>query len=82
MTSSDWRSLLDGLSRESRIKALLSYELAADRADGQSLEMAIATLRAVAAAEGLDPDDAWITEAAAQIARGRTGATVRPPLPA
>jgi hypothetical protein len=80
VTSSDWHKLLDGMSRETRIKALLSYELAADRADGQSVESVVATLRAVAVAEGLDADHPWIPAAAACIAQERPATAARSPL--
>jgi len=64
----DWRDRLDGLSRGHRIKALLSFELANDRAVGEPVEVATATLRAVARAEGLDSGGLWIEAAAFDIA--------------
>jgi hypothetical protein len=67
----NWRTTLDGLPLESRLKALLSYELACDRAAGQPVEVASATLRAVATAEGLDGPQPWIDAAAARISAGR-----------
>jgi hypothetical protein len=66
----NWRATLDGLSLESRLKALLSYELASDRAAGQPVEVASATLRAVASAEGLDDHQPWIDAAARRISAG------------
>jgi len=66
----NWRVTLDGLPLESRLKALLSYELASDRAAGQPVEVASATLRAVANAEGLDGQQPWIEAAARQISAG------------
>lgn len=78
MTPSDWRDLLDGMPRETRIKALLCYELAADRAGGESVDVALSTLRAVATAEGLDPGQPWIPAAAAEIARRHGSASALP----
>jgi hypothetical protein len=63
----DRRSLLAGLPREQRLKALAVYEPARDRAMGQPPETAAATLRAAAADEGLDAGHAWIPTAAARI---------------
>lgn len=63
----DWRSLLDELPLEQRLKAIAVYELASDRAEGQSFESASATLRAAATAEGLDDGHPWIQAAAAHI---------------
>jgi hypothetical protein len=71
-TPSDWRSALDGLPLETRLKALLVYELAADRAVGAPIEVTTATLRAAAQAEGLDDGQPWIDAAAAAISAGRT----------
>ena len=71
-TPSDWRTALDGLPLESRLKALLVYELAADRAAGAPIEETTATLRAAARAEGLDDSEPWIDAAAAAITAGRT----------
>jgi hypothetical protein len=71
-TPSDWRTCLDGLPLEARLKALLVYELAADRAAGAPIEVATATLRAAAQAEGLDDGEPWIDAAAARISSGRT----------
>jgi hypothetical protein len=73
-TPSDWRACLDGFPLEARLKALLVYELAADRAAGAPIEVAAATLRAAAAAEGLDDGEPWIDAAAARISAGRSGA--------
>jgi len=70
--SSDWRTSLDGLPLEARLKALLVYELAADRAAGAPVEVAAATLRAAAQADGLDDREPWIDVAAARISAGRT----------
>ncbi len=81
VTTSDWRALLDGLSVEERVKALLSYELAADRAAGQPVEIALTTLRAVVDAEGLDPRHPWVTAAAAHIGSRQAGAFVAIPTP-
>ncbi|MGY1743837.1 MULTISPECIES: hypothetical protein [unclassified Blastococcus] len=66
----NWRVALDGLPLESRLKALLSYELASDRVAGEPVEVASATLRAVAAAEGLDDHQPWIDAAARRISAG------------
>ncbi|MGY1729878.1 hypothetical protein ACI798_00030 [Geodermatophilus sp. SYSU D01045] len=63
----DWREQLDGLPLESRLKALLVYELASDRVPGQPLEVTTAAVRAVATAEGLDTGQPWIDAAAARI---------------
>ena len=63
----DWRSLLDDLPLEQRLKAIAVYELASDRAAGRSFESASATLRAAATAEGLDDGHPWIRAAAARI---------------
>jgi len=63
----DWRSLLEALPLEQRLKAIAVYELASDRAAGQPLETAAATLRAAATAEGLDDGQPWIQAAAARI---------------
>ncbi|WP_146146107.1 hypothetical protein [Geodermatophilus tzadiensis] len=63
----DWRSLLDDLPMEQRLKAIAVYELASDRAAGQPVETAAATLRAAATAEGLDDGHPWIRAAAARI---------------
>jgi hypothetical protein len=71
-TPSDWRALLDGLPLEARLKALLVYELAADRSAGAPIEVTTATVRAAAQAEGLDDDAPWIDAAAARISAGRT----------
>lgn len=64
----DWRDRLDGLSRGHRIKALLAFELASDRASGEPFDVAADTLRAVARAEGLDTGQEWIRVAALDIA--------------
>lgn len=66
----NWRAILDGLPLEARLKALLSYELASDRAAGQPVEVASAALRAVAVAEGLDDHQPWIDAAARRISAG------------
>jgi hypothetical protein len=71
-TPNDWRTSLDGLPLEERLKALLVYELAADRAAGAPIEVTTATLRAAAQAEGLDAGEPWIDAAAARISAGRT----------
>jgi hypothetical protein len=63
----DWRTLLADLPLEQRLKALVVYELARDRALGQPPETAAATLRAAARAEGLDDGLPWIPAAAASI---------------
>jgi hypothetical protein len=70
-TPSDWRASLDGLPLEARLKALLVYELAADRSAGAPIEVTTATLRAAAQAEGLDDGEPWIDVAAARISAGR-----------
>ena len=72
----DWREQLDDLPLESRLKALLVYELASDRVPGQPLEVTTAAVRAVATAEGLDTGQPWIDAAAARISaqpHGRPG---------
>jgi hypothetical protein len=69
---SSWRDCLEGLPVEARIKALLSYELAADRASGQSVDIVRSALRAVAAAEGIDTKHPWVESAAREIARQPT----------
>jgi len=71
-TPNDWRSHLDGLSLEARLRALLVYELAADRSAGAPLEVTTATLRAAAEAEGLDSGEPWIDVAAARISAGES----------
>ncbi|MGY1650930.1 hypothetical protein [Geodermatophilus sp. SYSU D01119] len=63
----DWRDSLDGLPLESRLKALLVFELASDRVPGAPLEVTTAAVRAVATAEGLDPGQPWVGAAAAHI---------------
>ena len=63
----DWRSLLAGLPLEQRLEALAVYEPARDRAMRQPPGTAAATLRAAAAAEGLDAGHDWIPAAAARI---------------
>jgi hypothetical protein len=73
-TPSDWRAHLDGLPLEARLKALLVYELAADRSAGAPIEVTTATLRAAAQAEGLDDGEPWIAAAAARISAGGTSA--------
>ena len=70
-TPSDWRTHLDGLPLEARLRALLVYELAADRAAGAPLDVVTATVRAAAAAEGLDVHQPWIDAAAARISAGQ-----------
>lgn len=65
-----WDTALDGLPLEERLKALMAFELAADRAAGQPLDVARATVRAAAAAEGISTDHPWIDAAAAQISAG------------
>jgi len=72
-TPSNWRTHLDGLPLEVRLRALLVYELAADRAAGAPVEVTAATLRAAARAEGLDDRQPWIDAAAARISAGQTG---------
>ncbi|WP_146220404.1 hypothetical protein [Geodermatophilus normandii] len=67
----DWRALLGDLPLEQRLKAIAVYELASDRAEGQSFESASATLRAAARAEGLDDGHPWIPAAAAHISAPR-----------
>jgi hypothetical protein len=69
----DWREQLDGLPLQSRLKALLVYELASDRVPGQPLDVTTATVRAVATAEGLDTGQPWIDAAAARISAGPLG---------
>ncbi|HYO36837.1 MAG TPA: hypothetical protein VER97_12235 [Geodermatophilus sp.] len=66
----DWREHLDGLTLESRLKALLVYELASDRVPGAPLEVTTEAVRAVATAEGLDTGQPWIQAAAARISAG------------
>ncbi len=73
-TSGDWRTSLDGLPLEQRLKALLVYELAADRSSGAPVETTAATLRAAATAEGLDAGQPWIEVAAARISAGSASA--------
>jgi hypothetical protein len=63
-----WREQVEELSVETRIKARLSFELAADRAAGQPVEIARSALRAVADAEGIDSRHPWVDEAAIEIA--------------
>ena len=63
----DWRSLLDELPLEQRLKAIAVFELASDRAAGLPVETAVATLRAAATAEGLDDGHPWIQAAAVRI---------------
>ena len=70
-TPTDWRAALDGLPLEERLRALLVYELAADRSAGAPVEVAAATLRAAARAEGLDDGKPWIDLAAARISAGQ-----------
>ncbi len=70
----DWREHLDGLTLESRLKALLVYELASDRVPGAPLEVTTEAVRAVATAEGLDTGQPWIQAAAARISAGPPGA--------
>jgi hypothetical protein len=70
----DWRTSLDGLPLAERLRALLVYELAADRSAGAPLEVATATVRAAAQAEGLAADRPWIDAAASRISAGRLGA--------
>jgi hypothetical protein len=72
----DWRDSLDGLPLESRLKALLVYELASDRVPGAPLEVTTAAVRAVASAEGLDPGQPWVGAAAARISTLPAGAPV------
>jgi hypothetical protein len=69
----DWRELLHDLPLESRLKALLVYELASDRVPGQPLEVTTAAVRAVARAEGLDTGQPWIEAAAARISAEPAG---------
>jgi hypothetical protein len=71
--TADWRTALDGLPLHSRLAALVAYELACDRAEGQPVEVAVAALRAVARAEGLDDGQPWIRAAAVSISAGRRG---------
>ncbi|MGY1810344.1 hypothetical protein ACI8AF_23500 [Blastococcus sp. SYSU D00669] len=66
----DWRTQLDGLPLAERLRALLAYELAADRSAGAPIEVTAATLRAVAQAEGLDVRQPWIDAAAERISAG------------
>lgn len=63
-----WREQVEELPVQTRIKARLAYELAADRAAGQPVEIARSALRAVAVAEGIDSRHPWIDEAAIEIA--------------
>jgi hypothetical protein len=72
--TADWRSALDGLPLHERLKALMAYELASDRAAGAPVDTASATLRAAATAEGLDSRQPWIDAAAARISAGHPGA--------
>ena len=67
-----WRHQVDGLPVETRIKALLVYELASDRAAGQPVEIATGALRAIAVAEGIDSTHPWVALAAQEIARQPT----------
>jgi hypothetical protein len=67
-----WTEQLEGLPLEVRIKAMLTFELARDRTDGQPIEIAASALRAVATAEGIDSRHPWIDAAAAEIARRAT----------
>ncbi len=73
----DWREHLDGLTLESRLKALLVYELASDRVPGAPLEVTTAAVRAVATAEGLDTGQPWIDAAAARITATPPGLPAR-----
>jgi hypothetical protein len=66
----DWRDQLDQLPLKVRLKALMVYELAADRAASAPVEEATAVLRAAARAEGLDDRQPWIDAAAARISAG------------
>ncbi len=74
VSMADWRDSLDGLPLESRLKALLVYELASDRVPGAPLEVTTAAVRAVASAEGLDPGQPWVGAAAARISALPDGA--------
>lgn len=65
-----WRDEVENLPLETRIKALLVFELASDRAAGQPVDVASRALRAVAVAEGIDSTHGWIDGAAAEIAGG------------
>jgi hypothetical protein len=65
--STDWKSHLEHLPLEARLKAIAVFELASDRAAGQPVEVAASTLRAAATAEGLDVAQPWIDAAAACI---------------
>ena len=69
----DWREQLDGLPLQSRLKALLVYELASDRVPGAPLEVTTEAVRAEATAEGLDTGQPWIDAAAARISAGPLG---------
>ena len=63
-----WRDEVENLPLETRIKARLVFELAADRVPGQPVEVTSSALRAVAVAEGIDSRHPWIDGAAAEIA--------------
>ena len=63
----DSRSLLADLPLEQWLKALAVYDLARNRAMGQPLETAAATVRAASTVEGLDAGHGWIPAAAARI---------------
>lgn len=67
----NWRDRLVQLPLDHRIKAVLAFELASDRACGEPVEVTARTLRAVACAEGLDTSEPWIEAAALDIARCR-----------
>ncbi len=69
----DWQHLLDDLPPEARAKAIAAYELAYDRAAGQPVDIATATLRAAATAEGLDDRQPWIEAGATCISATSTG---------
>jgi hypothetical protein len=63
-----WRDEVEHLPLETRIKARLVFEPAADRVSGQPVEVTSRALRAVAVAEGIDSRHRWIDAAAAEIA--------------
>ncbi|MBM7805035.1 hypothetical protein JOD57_000872 [Geodermatophilus bullaregiensis] len=63
----DWKLALDELPLQQRLKAIVVYDLARDRAAGQPPDVAHATLRAAAQAEGLDTSHPWLAVAAARI---------------
>ena len=67
----DWRSSLAELPLEQRLKAIAAYELARDRAAGQSPQATMAIVEAAGMAEGLDTSHDRIRAAAEDISAAR-----------